>query len=422
MKTIGIVAEYNPFHNGHLYQLQASREQTGADCAVVVMSGNYTQRGEPAIVDKWARAEMALHSGADLVIELPVAYAMGSAEYFAYGAVKLLDSLGVINMLCFGSEAGSIENLSKAARILADEPESYRSQLKEYLSKGLSFPAARQRAMSFYSMSTYGKDHLSCLLKSPNNILGIEYLKALLRLKSNITPMTIERVGSDYNSAELSGKMSSATSIRRTIYDNPWDIARELLVTTLPQWTTDILGHQFEAGKGPIFPENYELPVISALRKMSLEDIKLLPYMEDGLEYRIRLASDKAGSYHELLDMIGTRRYTNTRIQRILFSMLIGLTKDKFDYFNSIGGPAYIRILGLSRTGRKLLASVRKSAALPLITKTADHKSSQLPGVADMLALEAAATDQYVLGHQNKHCRKSGSDYTHSAVFHDAAN
>jgi predicted nucleotidyltransferase len=229
MKTIGIVAEYNPFHNGHLYQLQASRGQTGADCAVVVMSGNYTQRGEPAIVDKWARAEMALHSGADLVIELPVAYAMGSAEYFAYGAVKLLDSLNAVNMICFGSEAGSIEKLSAAAAILADEPESYKSYLKDYLSKGLSFPAARQKAISSYCKNTYGKDDLSSLLKSPNNILGIEYLKALRRLKSNIVPMTIERVGNEYNQAELTGKMSSATSIRKTIRENTWNDARELL-------------------------------------------------------------------------------------------------------------------------------------------------------------------------------------------------
>jgi predicted nucleotidyltransferase len=421
MKTIGIVAEYNPFHNGHLYQLQASRGQTGADCAVVVMSGNYTQRGEPAIVDKWARAEMALHSGADLVIELPVAYAMGSAEYFAYGAVKLLDSLNAVNMICFGSEAGSIEKLSAAAAILADEPESYKSYLKDYLSKGLSFPAARQKAISSYCKNTYGKDDLSSLLKSPNNILGIEYLKALRRLKSNIVPMTIERVGNEYNQAELTGKMSSATSIRKTIRENTWNDARELLQESMPQYSIAVMERQFEAGRGPIFPETYEMPIISALRRMTIEQIKLLPYMEQGLENRLKLAAEKAGSYPELLDMIGTRRYTDTRIQRILFSILISLTKERFDYFNSIGGPAYIRILGFSRTGRKLLASIRGTTALPLITKTADHKNSDIPGVADMLAMEAAATDQYVLGCQDPHVRKSGSDYTRNVVFYDTA-
>ena len=419
MKTIGFVAEYNPFHNGHLYQLQASRRQSGAECAVVVMSGNYTQRGEPAIVCKWARAEMALHSGADLVIELPAAYAMSSAEYFAYGAVRLLDSLGAVDMICFGSEAGSLENLSSAAAILEQEPESYKALLKEYLSKGLSFPAARQKAISSYCQRTYGRDDLSCLLKSPNNILAIEYLKALRRLNSNIIPMTIERVGNDYNTTELTGKMSSATSIRKTIRENAWSDARRLLGDSMPYSSIAVMERQFEAGRGPIFPENYEMPLISALRRMSIEQIRQLPYMEQGLENRIKLAAEKAGSYAELLDMIGTRRYTGTRIQRILFSILIGLTKETFDYFNSIGGPAYIRILGFNSTGRRLLASIRENTALPLITKTADHKNSELPGVAHMLAFEAATTDQYVLGFRDLYSRRSGMDYIHNVIFHD---
>lgn len=419
MRTIGIVAEYNPFHNGHLYQLQASRRKAGADCAVVVMSGNYTQRGEPAIVDKWARAEIALRSGADLVIELPAPYAMGSAEYFAFGAVKLLDSLGAVDMICFGSEAGSIENLKAAAAILADEPENYKTYLKEYLSNGLSFPAARQKALSSYCRSICGKDDISGLLKSPNNILGIEYLKALRRLKSNIVPMTIQRIGNDYNQAELTGKMSSATSIRKTIRENSWHDARELLRESMPQHSLAILDSRFEAGIGPVFPENYEIQILSALRRMTNDQIKLLPYMEHGLENRFRLAAEKAGTYSELLEMLCTRRYPATRIQRILFGILTGLTKESFDRFNSIGGPAYIRILGFSSTGRKLLASVRGKTALPVITKTAAHKNSDLPGVAEMLAFEASATDQYVLGYQNPHYRKSGSDYTHNVIFID---
>jgi predicted nucleotidyltransferase len=421
LKTIGIVAEYNPFHNGHLYQLQASRLKTGADCVVVVMSGNFTQRGEPAIVDKWARAETALHSGADLVIELPVPYAMGSAEYFAYGAVRLLDSLGAVDMICFGSESGSIEGLSEAAAILADEPESYKLLLKENLSKGLSFPAARQKALSSYCRDTHGKDELSGLLKSPNNILGIEYLKALRRMKSNIVPITIRRIGNDYNQTELTGNISSATSIRKTIRENTWNDARELLRESMPQWSVSILEQRFEDGRGPIFPDNFELQIISALRRMSIDQIKLLPYMEHGLENRFRLAAEKAASYAELLDMICTRRYTATRIQRILFGMLTGLTKESFDRFNSIGGPAYIRILGFSHTGRKLLASIRGKTALPLITKTADHKNSDLPCVSDMLALEAAATDQYVLACQNPDFRRAGSDYTQNVILRDPA-
>ena len=226
MKVVGIVAEYNPFHYGHLYHLQSSRSLTEADCVVVVMSGNYTQRGEPAVVSKWARAEMALLSGADLVIELPVAYAMGSAEYFAYGAVRLLDSLGVVDAMCFGSESGDIEDLQAIASILADEPEEYKDLLKNHLSDGHSFPSARQKALSGYLRGRHGKADLTRLLKSSNNILGIEYLKALLRLDSKIKPVTISRIGSDYNSTELSGKFSSATSIRNILSVNQWRCAK----------------------------------------------------------------------------------------------------------------------------------------------------------------------------------------------------
>ncbi len=419
MKTIGIVAEYNPFHNGHLYQLQTSREKTGADCAVIVMSGNYTQRGEPAIVDKWARAEMALNSGADLVIELPVVYAMGSAEYFAFGAVKLLESLGVIDMICFGSEAGSLDELCTVAAILAEEPEDYKALLKEHLSSGLSFPAARQKAISSYSNIVYGKDDLSGFLGTPNNILGIEYLKALLRIKSCIVPLTIERVSNDYNSTELSGEISSATSIRRIIKTNSWQHACELLKSSIPECSLQIMHRELEAGRGPIFPEHYEMSIISSLRRMSINEIKGLPYMEAGLENRIKLSAEKAGTYSELVELIGTRRYTDTRIQRILFSMLIGLTREQFDYFNSLGGPAYIRILGFNSTGRKLLSAIRGKSRLPVITKTADHKNSDAPGTTDMLALEAGSTDQYVLGCQNPLYRQTGRDFTHNVVFFD---
>ena len=420
MKTIGIVAEYNPLHNGHLYHLQASRQQSGADCVVVVMSGSYTQRGEPAIVDKWARAEMALYLGADLVIELPVAYAMSSAEYFAYGAIKLLDSLGAVDMLYFGSEAGSLEILSKVAHILADEPESYKAQLKESLSKGISFPAARQKAIISYFKSKYENNQLSSLLKSPNNILAIEYLKALLRLKSSIIPKTIERVGNDYNSSNLSGRISSATAIRKIISCRPWNNAREFIKQAIPPWSMDILERELELGRGLIFPENFEMPLISTLRRMQPTELKQLPYMEEGLENRISLASKKSGSYHELLDLISTKRYTDTRIRRILSSALIGLTKEIFNNFNSLGGPAYIRILGINSTGRKLLSTINKNTSLPVITKTADYKNSILPGVAAMLELEAAATDQYALGCPNPYFRQGGSDFTRNVVLKES--
>jgi len=417
MKVLGIVAEYNPFHNGHLYHLEASRALTGAGCVVAVMSGNFTQRGEPAVVDKWARAEMALHCGVDLVIELPVLYAMSSAEYFAFGAIKLLDSLGVVDTLCFGSEFGLINKLEQTAAILFDEPDEYKTLLKACLSSGKSFPAARQMALSEYLKAKYHKDDLSELLKNPNNILGIEYLKALMRLNSRIVPLTVGRVGNDYNAVELTGSISSATSIRKVLSSNPWFGARELLESCLTNTSLAILEREAEVGRGPLFPPDFTQLLLSTLRKMTNDEIKKLPYMENGLENRIRLAVGNSANWQELVDKICTRRYTITRVQRILFSALAGIDNDSLEYFSRLGGPAYIRILGFNETGRKLLSEIRGKATLPVITKTASHKNSPAVGVARMLRLEAAATDQYVIACPNPYMRKSGIEFTKNVVI-----
>ena len=417
MKVLGIVAEYNPFHNGHLHHLKTSRALSGAECIVAVMSGNFTQRGEPALVDKWARTEMALLNGVDLVIELPCVYAMSSAEYFAFGAVKLLDSLGAVDTLCFGSESGSIERLTEVAIILADEPDDYKLALKASLSVGKSFPAARQEALSCYLKAQYGKDTLSDILKNPNNILGIEYLKALRRLNSSMLPITLKRSGNEYNSTELSGEMSSATSIRKIIAENKWSDAKKLLESTLPNQTINILEREFDLGRGPILPSDFTTLLLSSLRRMSVEEISTLPYMEEGLENRFKLAADNAGSFKELMKSICTRRYTNTRIQRSLFSLMTGLRRDSFDGFNRNGGPVYIRILGFTNTGRQLLSSIKDSTVLPVITKAADFKNSDIPFVTEMLNIEAAAADQYVLGFKNVDLRKSGSEFTRNVIY-----
>lgn len=419
MKVLGIVAEYNPFHNGHLYHLQASRELSGAGCVVAVMSGNFTQRGEPALVDKWARTEMALKNGIDLVIELPLAYAMASAEFFAYGAVKLLDSLGAVDSLCFGSESGDLSALAEAASILGEEPHRYKLALKSSLSRGKSFPAARQEALSTYLKQEHGQDNLSSSLKNPNNILGIEYLKALRKLGSRIQPMTVGRAGSDYRSEALSGKRSSATSIRNAIASMPWEESKKHLEETLPEPTLDILEREFELGRGPVFPSDFTLPLLSALRKMSVEEIRNLPYMEEGLEYRVKQAAENTGTMEALLDAVCTRRYTGTRIRRILFSTLTGLSRSQFEAFQSGGGPSYIRVLGFNNTGRQLLAGVRETASLPVITKAADSKNSTNSELSAMLLLEAAASDQFVLSFRNPEYRKSGTEFTRSVFYHN---
>ncbi|MCX7841588.1 MAG: nucleotidyltransferase [Clostridia bacterium] len=415
MKVLGLIVEYNPFHNGHLYHLQESKKLSGADCVICVMSGNFIQRGEPSIVNKWARARMALCSGADLVIELPFPYAMSSAEYFAFGAVKILDSLGIVNYVCFGSEHGSIDDLKDIAQVFVDEPHEYRSALQNELNKGLSFPAARENALTRY---------LSCK-KSPvsfssNNILGIEYLKALIKLKSDITPLTIARVGNTYNQEQLSGEISSATAIRKHIDREIKEIKPlpfSLQLPAIPQESSAILEEEFKSGRGPVFSYHFELLILSMLRKMKASDLKQLPFVSEGLENRIKEASGNTGSLNELLESISTKRYTRTRIQRILFNTLTGMTQKLFDDFNNNGGPQYIRVLGFNQKGRTLLSLMSKSACLPVIIKAADFKNSCNPLLGKMLELEALATDLYVLGYSNPQYRKAGQEFTQNLVI-----
>ena len=215
MRVVGLIAEYNPYHNDHKYHIEKAKELATADYAIVVMRGNFVQRGTPAIMPKHLRAEAALKCGADLGIELPVYYATGTAEQFAYGAVSLLDKLGCVDAICFGSECGDIEPLKSLAKILCDEPAEYKENLQFNLRSGMSFPLARQKAIQAVCDSS----HLTELLEQPNNILGIEYLKALYRLGSNIEPLTIRREASHYHDTELQEQFSSASALRGTISD-----------------------------------------------------------------------------------------------------------------------------------------------------------------------------------------------------------
>ena len=415
MKVLGLITEYNPFHNGHLYHLEKSKSLSGADYTVCVMSGNFIQRGEPAIVDKWARARMAIAAGVDLVIELPLVYAMSSAEFFAYGAVKILDSMGIVENICFGSESGNIDELMEIASTLAFEPEAYRNLLKSCLAEGSSYPAARQKALSGYYQSI-GKKNTGYdeILGSSNNILGIEYIKALLRLKSNIKPLTIKRFGNEYNSEALVGNISSATSIRNAINNN---IELNKIALSMPSLSLSILMEEFSNGKGPVSPCDLEGILLHYIRSTKKDDLSKGVYISEGLENRIKAASRECGSYDELIRGIATRRYTTTRIGRALFSSLIGISQREFEEFNSCGGPQYIRILGFNRKGTEILKQIKKSALLPVVTKAADFKDSCNPVIKRMLEIEAISTDIYVLGYKNLAFRKAGQEFTRNIVI-----
>jgi len=417
MKVLGIIAEYNPFHNGHLYHLEESKRLSMADFVVCVMSGNFIQRGEPAIVNKWARAEMALFSGADLVVELPTVYAMASAEFFAFGAVKILDSLGIVDFICFGSERGSIGELEKIAEVLHQQPASFRRFLKEQLDRGLSFPAAREYALRRY----FGDDSaisgdIEQIMGSSNSILGIEYLKALKRLGSHITPLTISRIGNEYNSEEITGSISSATAIRKLISDFPGRDFTSKLEKVLPPSSLAVLQREFKHGRGPVFPQNFDDIIIACARKMTAEQISSLPYVSEGLENRIKEAAGISGSFNQLIENISTKRYTRTRLQRSILSMLTGLTSTEFETFNKFGGPQYIRVLGFNPKGRQMLSMINKKATLPVIVKTANFKNSCNPLLRRMLDIESSATDMYVLGYSNPEFRKAGQEFTQNVI------
>ncbi|MCX7747241.1 MAG: nucleotidyltransferase [Clostridia bacterium] len=419
MKVLGLIVEYNPFHNGHLYHLEESKKLSGADYTVCVMSGNFIQRGEPALVNKWARAKMAILSGVDLVIELPTAFAMASAEYFAYGAVKILDSLGIVNYLCFGSESGSIHELDLIANVLYNEPQEYKSFLKESLKKGISYPAAREEALiSYLYKKNIYSDRLDLTLKSSNNILGIEYLKAIKSLKSNIRPLTLKRIGNRYNDMELTGRISSATSIRKLIHDSSKENqSLNSLENVLPIYSQAILENEFSNGKGPVFSASFENILLSSLRKMSKEQIRELPYVSEGLENRIKSAVESSGSYEELVEQISTKRYPRTRVQRTVFNILTGITLRKLNTFLAYGGPQYLRVLGFNPRGMKLLSQIKKTAVLPVMVKPSDYKNSCNPLLKEMFEMEVQATDVYVLGYSNPAFKKSGQEFTENIVI-----
>ncbi|QNU68569.1 nucleotidyltransferase [Ruminiclostridium herbifermentans] len=423
MSVLGIVTEYNPFHNGHKYHIEKSKEITGCDTVVCVMSGNFIQRGEPALINKFARAEIALQSGVDLVIELPLPYAMSSAEAFGFGAVKILDSIGVVDCISFGSEHGNIDSLISIADILVKEPDEYKAELKRQLSLGLSFPVCRQKGIEYYIKHHLVSEHtvnLSSLLETSNNILGIEYLKALNRLKSAIKPYTIERVANQYNSPVITGDISSATAIRNSIF-NIYDEQEQQLcpntVQAIPDITKTIIEREFKEGRGPININSFEDILLAFLRYVSIEKLGKITGISEGLEYRIKKAADSSGSIDSLLSNICTKRYTRTRLQRILFSLLAGVTKDDMDLFQQDGGPQYARILGFNKRGREILTKIKKNSILPIVTKPVDYKNSCNRLLKRMLEIEAQSTDLYVLGYKNPAFRKSGQEYTQNIVI-----
>ena len=393
-KVLGVIAEYNPFHNGHLYHLENSKKYTNCDYSIAIMSGNFTQRGSTSIIDKWSKTKIALLNGIDLVIELPVLYSISSAENFAEGSIKILNSLGIVDYLSFGSEIADINALDKIADILYLEPNEYKTILSQELKKGLSFPKARENALIMYlnDIKTY-----SNILSSPNNILGIEYLKALKKHNSNIKPITISRFASEYNSTNFSNNIASATAIRNLVKNKNFDIIKDLV----PSNTYSVLMGNVE--NGHIIPDLniFEKEIIYVLRKMSIEEIANIPDVSEGLEFAIKNTANSCNSITEFLNIIKSKRYTSTRIQRILLYALLGITKKDMEI--SKNTLPYIRILGFNENGKNLISEIsKKNPNIQIITsvkKFIDANTNK--NLEQLLNKDIFATNVYTIGFNN---------------------
>ena len=368
MKTVGIIAEYNPFHNGHAYQIAEAKKITGADYCVVIMSGNFMQRGIPAIMDKSLRIQSALMCGADLVLELPVHYATGSAEYFASGAIAMLDRLNVIDCLCFGSECGNIQALSMLSDSLVSESEEFKDLIKQNMKAGSSYPKARNNALIASSPRLAG---YSDILQFPNNILGIEYLKALKKRGSHIEPYTISRKGSDYHDDSINDSYSSALAIRESIEMNQ-DIS--LIKEQLPETVYKLLEENY-LKTFPITIEDFSSLILYKLIKEQENGYSRYFDIDKAFADRLESLIYYYTDYTSFCEKIKTRNITHSRVARNLLHILLDIYQSDVDAFCADDYVYYARIVGFRKEAAPLLSAIKEKTSSPLISKLADSDS-----------------------------------------------
>lgn len=389
MKTVGIIAEYNPFHNGHLYQLSQAKELSGADYCVVIMSGNFTQRGTPAIIDKYTRSEMALSHGADLVIELPVCFATGSAEYFAYGSVAILNALGV-DALCFGSECGNVDILRKAASILTEEPDTFKQHLQKNLKSGMSFPAARALAMAEYCRND--TVDFSAILQSPNNILGIEYLKTLYRLKSTMEVYTVKRQGAGYSDDTMSDtSFSSALAIRNHLCTTK---DTTTLATSMPQEALHILTKHLSKNPSVIMDDFSSILYYKLLSSRNDGYVAFSDVTEAISDKLIKSLYDFTTFSSFCEQSLKSKDITLTRINRCLLHILLDIKKTDMMEFTTDTDALYARILGFKKSSEPLFSAL-SDAQIPMISKLADADTYLSLTAKKMLQLDIFAAHLY---------------------------
>lgn len=387
MKAVGLVTEYNPFHNGHLYHLNKAMELTGADISVAVMSGDFVQRGEPAVLDKYTRTSMALNSGVNLVVELPVNYAVSSAESFAAGALKVLDYIKA-DSIAFGSESGDIERLSKLAYILCDNEDTLYKEISKYTANGISYAAARQKVVEKLT----DKD-TAAMLTSSNNILAVEYLKAIIKNNYAIKPYTVQRQGDSYNDTDIRSEYASATALRENLKaDNiskyiPVKAGLILSSNTNYIYPDDITEALFTRLLDILFASSYDKNVFIE-NVMQYPDVskeiagRLYKSAMDMITRTVPQRSESkdnwAFSFGSLCEHIKTKEVPLSRIKRALVRIILGLDKK---HMGKYANEPYIRVLGFDKKGQEYLSYIRKTVEVPLITKTADYKEMLLDDI-----------------------------------------
>lgn len=406
-RVLGIVAEYNPFHNGHLYHIAKSKQETGAEYVICVISGNFVQRGNTSIINKWAKAKMALANGADLVIELPTVYSVSSAENFAEGAIKILNSLKIVDTISFGMEANDIAILNNIANVLYTEPKEYTNILLHELKRGNSYPKARDNALMMYlnDIKKYAN-----VLSGSNNILAIEYLKALKKTKSSIMPVGIKRQKVLYNDEYMVDEFASATAIRKMLITRQFDDIRK----AIPRSSYRILGEELKAGHYVIDLSKFEKEIIYTLRKMTQEEIADLPDVSEGLDASIKNAANSCNTLEELINIVKSKRFTQTRIQRILIYALLGIDKKQMAVSKKI--EPYVRILGFNNKGKNMISEIVKlNPKLNIVTSVKKYMDiGPNKNLKEMLQKDILATNIYTLGYEMDSL--SNLDYTNKLI------
>ena len=399
-KRIGIIAEYNPFHNGHLYQIQKAKELTGADTVITVMSGNFTQRGDTSLINKFEKAKIALQNEVDMVIELPTIYSISSAENFALGGVKILNEIGNIDYLVFGIEEENLEKLQAIADVLVNEDDEFKRNIKEELDKGNSYPKAREIVLK----KVLSSENVENIMQKPNNILAIEYLKALKTTNSKIKPFAIKRKNTMHNDENINENYASGTYIRKLFIENNFNEIKKVV----PKYTYERLLELKNQGTYVSSINDFSDIVIYKIRTMTKEEISQKADVNEGLENSIKLASTTCKTIDEIIDKVSTKRYTKTRISRILTYILLDITKSEME--QSKNANQYIRVLGINKKCEGILKTINNNKLITSLKKFEENNREN-----QLLNIDKKATEIYTIKYPKS--VQANLDYTSKFII-----